>query len=305
MKWTFDELLTFLDVMDTLSITATAARLNLSKSVVSKRISDLEQALSTSLFQRSPRRLTPTDSAVTLAARLQPLLRDITDATETAAAGPKGLTGRLRIAAPMSFGTLYLGRIIADFALAHPDLEIAVEFDDEMTDLVQSRFDVGVRIGTLADSSLIARKLCIDPRMVCASPHFLEQRGTPASIADLPRFDCIDYANVHTAKLWQFDGETRGAPPVSVAIRSRIVANNGEAMRDMAIAGLGLVLLPTFIVADSLRNGRLVRVLPDARPTPYTISAVFPPTRHIAPKVRAFVDHLARHITDPPLWQVS
>ncbi|MDO9415048.1 LysR family transcriptional regulator [Pararhizobium sp.] len=305
MDWRFDDMVTFLDVLETGSITLSAARLNLSKSVVSKRISDLEQALGVALFQRSPRKLTPTESAGDFADRIRPLIRDIIDAADTVSERQSGLKGRLRIAAPMSFGTMYLSRIIADFALAHPDLQIAADFDDRMTDIVQSGFDVGIRIGALKDSSLIAKKLCTDPRVICCSPHYAAARGLPKTLEDLPNFDCLDYANVHAGQIWQFDNPAGKGPPVSVGMHSRIVANNGEAMRDMAIAGLGLVLLPMFICAEALRDGRLIPVRLDAKPSAYTIHAVYPPTRHLPAKVRAFVDHLARHITDPPLWRLA
>ncbi|MGH6862380.1 MAG: substrate binding domain-containing protein, partial [Phyllobacterium sp.] len=123
--------------------------------------------------------------------------------------------------------------------------------------------------------------------------------------AELSSFACIDYSNVNTSQLWQFDNPEAPDEPIAVPMRGRIVANNGEAMRDMAIAGLGLVLLPMFIAADALRDGRLIPVLPELRPLPYTISAVYPPTRHVSAKVRAFVDHVVRRIGNPPIWQMS
>lgn len=305
MNWRFDDIVTFLDVLETGGISLTAARLNLSKSVVSKRISDLEQALGLALFQRSPRKLIATEEALAFAARVRPLVRDLMEAADSAAMRQSGLKGRLRIAAPMSFGTMYLSRIIADFASAHTTLEIAVDFDDRLTDIVQHGFDVGVRIGTLRDTSLIGRKLCSDPRVVCCSPSYAATHGVPHAIEELPRFDCLDYANVHAGQIWQFQNPNGAGPPVSATIHSRIVANNGEAMRDMAIAGLGLVLLPMFICAEALRDGRLIAIELDAKPQVYTIHAVYPPTRHVPAKVRAFVDHLARHITEPPLWRLS
>lgn len=305
MNWRFDDIVTFLDVLETGGISLTAARLNLSKSVVSKRISDLEQALGLALFQRSPRKLTATEEALAFAARVRPLVRDLIEAADTAAVRQTSLKGRLRIAAPMSFGTMYLSRIIADFATVHAGLEIAADFDDRLTDIVQHGFDVGIRIGALRDSSLIGRKLCSDPRVVCCSPGYAATHGVPRTIGELPRFDCIDYANMHAGQIWQFQNPDGKGPPVSATIHSRIVANNGEAMRDMAIAGLGLVLLPMFICAEALRDGRLAAVELDAKPLVYTIHAVYPPTRHVPAKVRAFVDHLARHITEPPLWRLS
>jgi DNA-binding transcriptional LysR family regulator len=211
----------------------------------------------------------------------------------------------LRIAAPMSFGTLYLGRMIADFARQYPDVEIAVEFEDRMIDLVRDGYDVGIRIGILKDSSLIARKLCTDARMICCSPDFAARYGVPKTLEELSSFACIDYSNVNTSQLWQFENPASPTELISVAMRGRIVANNGEAMRDMAIAGLGLVLLPMFIAAEALRAGTLIPVMPDAKPLPYNIYAVYPPTRHVSAKVRAFIDHLVRHIGDPPIWQLE
>ncbi|MBZ9656419.1 LysR family transcriptional regulator [Phyllobacterium lublinensis] len=304
MKWRFDDLLTFIDVMETHSITATAARLNLSKSVVSKRITDLEGALGIELFQRSPRKLLATENALDFVERVRPLVREMLEVADTVGQRNRAIRGSLRIAAPMTFGTLYLGRMIADFARQYPDLEVAVEFEDRMVDLVRGGYDVGIRIGILKDSSLIARKLCTDARVICCSPDFASANGLPGTVEELSSFACIDYSNVNTSQLWQFENPASPSEPISVAMHGRIVANNGEAMRDMAIAGLGLVLLPMFIAADALRAGTLVPVLPDAKPLPYRIYAVYPPTRHVSAKVRAFVDHLTRHIGDPPIWQL-
>ncbi|MDQ0997001.1 DNA-binding transcriptional LysR family regulator [Phyllobacterium ifriqiyense] len=305
MKWRFEDLLTFLDVIETGSITATAARLNLSKSVVSKRISDLEGGLGIELFQRTPRKLVASANALDFVERIRPLVRDIMEAADTAATRNSAIRGTLRIAAPMTFGTMYLGRMIADFARQYPDLEIAVEFEDRMIDLVRGGYDVGIRIGILRDSSLIARKLCTDPRVICCSPDFANTHGLPETLGALDRFSCIDYSNVNTSQLWQFENPDKDGEPIAVPMHGRIVANNGEAMRDMAIAGLGLVLLPMFIAAEPLRAGRLIPVLPQAKPLPYNIYAVYPPTRHVSAKVRAFVDHIARHIGSPPIWQIN
>lgn len=305
MKWRFDDLLTFLDVMETGSITATAARLNLSKSVVSKRISDLEGALGIELFQRSPRKLLASDNALDFVERIRPMVREIIEAADTVGERNSAIRGSLHIAAPMTFGSLYLGRMIADFARQYPDLEVAVDFEDRMVDLVRGGYDVGIRIGILKDSSLIARKLCTDARVICCSPDFAAANGLPKNLDELGSFACIDYSNVNTSQLWQFENPASLTESISVAMHGRIVANNGEAMRDMAIAGLGLVLLPMFIAADALRAGMLIPVLPEVRPLPYRIYAVYPPTRHISAKVRAFVDHLVRHIGDPPIWQMT
>ncbi|EJM99301.1 LysR family transcriptional regulator [Phyllobacterium sp. YR531] len=305
MKWRFEDLLTFLDVIETGSITATAARLNLSKSVVSKRISDLETGLGMELFQRTPRKLLASSHALDFVERIRPLVRDIMEAADTVTERNSAIRGTLRIAAPMSFGTMYLGRMIADFARQYPDLEIAVEFEDRMVDLVRGGYDVGIRIGILRDSSLIARKLCTDARIICCSPDFARTHGMPETLDALSHFSCIDYSNVNTSQLWQFENPDKNGEPISIPMHGRVVANNGEAMRDMAIAGLGLVLLPMFIAAEPLRSVTLVAVLPEARPLPYNIYAVYPPTRHVSAKVRAFVNHIVRHIGSPPIWQMN
>ena len=300
MKWRYDDMITFLDVVETGSITATALRLNLSKSVISKRITDLEAALGTALFQRHAGRLGPTETGISLAERVKPLIGSLNEAAESAAWGLHGLRGRLAITAPMTFGTLHLGPIVADFAGLHPELEIVLEYDDRMVDLLRGGFDVGLRVGEMRDSSLIARRLCTDQRAICCSPGYAARMGLPAQPQDLTRHSGIDYALMPSAQLWQFTDEH--GRPFTAAPHSRITANNGEAMRDLAIAGLGIVSLPMFIVADPLRRGTLIRLLPDVALAPLVVSAVYPPAKPLAPKVRAFVDHLVAAMKHGPPW---
>lgn len=302
MKWRFDDLLTFMQVMENGSITTAAARLNLSKSVVSKRIADLEAALGVELFQRSTRLLKPTESAQALYDEMCPLVLQMQDAAERVSSPEHALQGRLRITAPMSFGTMYLNPVVLDFARRHPSLELVLDLDDRMVDIIRSAYDVGVRIGTLQDSNLIARKLCMERRIVCCSPDYARRRGLPETIADLATHECIDYAHRHTGQLWQFENRS-GPVPLSVMLHSRIITNNGETIRDAAIAGLGVALLPLFMISKPLQEGTLIPVLPHETPLSYTISVVYPPTRHVAAKVRAFIDHLAAAFPDPPPWE--
>jgi DNA-binding transcriptional LysR family regulator len=275
MNCRFDDILTFISVVEAGSLTSAATRLNVSKSVVSKRIRDLEAALRVELFQRSTGRVKPTEIAQSFYDRVVPLLRGITEATEVVSQRTDSLRGRLRVTAPISFGTKVLSPIIAEFARRHPELEIAVDYEDRLVNLTQAGYDVGVRIGALKDSNLKARKLCDCARTVCCSPDYATNYGTPKSVAELTRHICIDYADIRTSDYWQFDGEC-GARPVSVVMASRIVSNNFEAMRDMAIAGLGLALLPEFLAARPIRDGRLISAIPHATPSPYAISAVYP-----------------------------
>jgi DNA-binding transcriptional LysR family regulator len=302
MSWRLEEIIAFLHVVEAGSITEAARRLKLSKSVVSKRITDLEATLQQQLLRRSTRRVQPTEEGRALYTRVRPLVGELTSAVEEAT-DPDSVRGRLRIAAPMSFGTMYLSPILARFARDHPDVELAMDFDDRMVDLVAGDFDLAVRIGRLEDSSLIARKLCTSRRVVCCSPSYAERHGLPESIEDLARHRCIDYANVHAARLWQFEPARRGRRTRTVRTHSRIVANNGEAMRDAAIEGLGLALLPSFIAAEALRKGTLVDALPRETPLAYAIAAVYAPTRQVPRKVRALVEHLVRELRTPPPWE--
>lgn len=300
MRWTIEEIRTFLDVLDAGSVSGAAARSNLSKSVVSKRIADFEAALGTALFRRHAGRITPTESAEELALRLRPALTEITRAVESAAWGMAGLRGTLAISAPMSFGIRHLSPVIAEFALQHPDLEIHLDYDDQFIDLVRGRFDLAIRIGQLPDSRLIARKFCEDPRVVVASPHYITQRGEPETLADLQAHPCIGYLNLQSSSVWQFLREDGSV--VGLSLDSRISANNGEAMRDMAIAGLGIALLPMFIAHDALTSGHLMRIAKDLKPTSLPISAVWRPVKPMPMKLRAIIDHLAKAFSDGAPW---
>ncbi|GHC80542.1 bistable expression regulator BexR [Limoniibacter endophyticus] len=286
--------------MDAGTVSGAAARANLSKSVVSKRISDLEASLGTALFQRHAGRIIPTESAQELALRLRPALAEMTNAVESAAWGMTGLRGSLAISAPMSFGTTHLSPVIADFARQHPELEIILDYDDRIIDLVRGRFDLAIRVGQLRDSHLIARKLCEDPRVVVASPDYINRRGRPETLEELTDHPCTGYMNVQSTNVWQFvgaDGNVIGLP-----MTSRIIANNGETIRDMAIAGLGVALLPMFIAHDALKAGHLVRIAESLTPTPLPISAVWPPVKPMPLKLRAIVDHLTQVFHRQPYW---
>ncbi|WGS19313.1 MULTISPECIES: LysR family transcriptional regulator [unclassified Bradyrhizobium] len=305
MKWRFDDIVTFVQVMQAGSITAAADRMNLSKSVISKRISDLEAALDVELFQRSTRQLRPTDNGGAFFERMVPLLHEISETAESLSErGVSSLRGQLRITTPMSFGIMYLGPVIAEFARRHPDLELAIDYEDRHVDLVRGGYDLGIRIGDMRDSSLKARKLGECARVVCCSPSYANQHGLPKRAAELAEHICIDYAYVHAKRFWRFERDgKKGRRAISLPIRSRIIANNGDAIRDMAIAGLGIASLPAFLAAEPLRQGTLVPALPDAVQAPYTISAVYPATRHVAPKVRFFIDYLLEFFLPPLPWE--
>ena len=292
MNYRVDEIETFLTVMELGTVTAAAARLNLSKSVVSKRISDFEGRIGAALFRRNAGRITATDAALRLAERLRPALSELIAAAESASwdtDGTTSLRGLLAIAAPMSFGVLYLSPIIADFAARHPLLDLRIDYDDRARDLARDGFDVGLRVGPLGDTALKARKLCEDRLIACAAPAYLAHRGRPAHPRDLAAHDVIGYDNVADAASWQF---ARQGERITAPVRRRHGLNNGQAMMDLAAAGLGVVLLPGFLVAPALRDGRLQRILPDWTTGSLPITAVWPPVTPMPAKLRAFIDHL-------------
>lgn len=296
MNWSINDIETFLAVLDAGSISGAAARADLSKSVVSKRISDFEKTLGVPLFTRHAGRITPTDNALALSERLRPALAELIAATESVTGSEAGLRGRLTISAPMSFGIRHLGPVIAGFARAHPELEIVLDYDDQITDLGRSGFDVGLRIGHLKDSTLMSRRLCQDPRVLVASPDYLAMHGPLDDISDLPRHEIVGYLNIRLGELWPL-GADFPRPRAG-----RITANNGDAVRDLAVGGLGLALLPLFIVHDAIREQRLTHVLPDLPIEPLPVSVVWPPIRPMPRKVRLFVDHLVNAFAETPPW---
>jgi DNA-binding transcriptional LysR family regulator len=203
----------------------------------------------------------------------------------------------------MTFGTTDLGPILFAFISRHPRLGLALDLDDRITDLPGEGYDLGVRIGRLHDSSLAARKLAVSRRVVCCSPAYAQRAGLPTMIEGLAGHACIGYANVSASHVWQFEPAEAGGMPRSLVVRSRIVANNGESIRDAAIAGLGISILPVFIVAKALASGQLINALPDACPVADTIYAVYPRNRHLPTKVRAVIDHLVTVFEGEPPWE--
>jgi len=303
MSMKLDDIGAFAAVVETGSVSAAARRLGVAKSVVSKRVTELERSLGASLLKRSPRSMTLTDRGRTFYERARAIVAALDEAASAVREKEGELRGLLRIAAPMSFGTMYLGEMLWPLLRQHPALEVAIDLDDRAVDLLGSGYDLGIRIGALADSSLIGRKLADIPRVLCASPKYLASAGTPSSLDELPAHDCVGYAHLAAGQVWQFQ-PTRGSSEVrSVRVKSRFVANNGELMRAAAVAGLGLLMVPEFIAAEGLRAGALTRVLPGCRPVPTALHALYPRDRHGSPRIRTVVEHLAAAMRPRPPWE--
>lgn len=278
------------------SFTAAAERLGLSKQVVSKRVMALEARLGVRLLLRTTRRLRPTAPGLAYFEQARELVRQV-DAMDASIARHNATPrGPLRITAPMSFGTLHLGPLLPRFLLAHPEVTLEMDLGDRTVDLVGEGYDMAIRIGTLADSSLVARTIAPMEMRLCASPDYLARRGRPASPRELRSHDCVLYGHgKHVEWVFQHGGRRE-----TVAVRGRMRVNNGELVRDAALAGLGLAYLPTFIVGEALADGRLVSVLEEACPPPAAVHAVYPQHRQGALVVRAFIDFLVSSFAAPP-----
>lgn len=303
MTLKFDDMAAFAAVAESGSVSGAARRLGVAKSVVSKRVSELERGLGATLLKRTPRSVSLTEAGRTFYERSRAIMAALDEAATAVREDHGGLRGLLRIAAPMTFGTMYLGNMLWPLLREHPALEVAIDLDDRVVDLLGSGYDLGIRVGTLPDSSLVARKLVDMCRVLCASPGYLERAGAPASLDDLARHDCIGYAHLAAGQVWSFQPARGTSEPRAVRVKSRFVANNGELMRSAAVAGLGLLLVPEFIVAEALRDGSLVRVLPGCRPLPTALNAIYPRDRHGSPRVRAVVEQLLAAMKPRPPWE--
>lgn len=296
----FDDISTFVQVVDGGSFTTAAERLSIAKSAVSRRVADLESRLGAQLLQRTTRRLHLTETGRDFYERAVRILADLEEAELIVSQAHGRLRGTLRVAAPLTFGVRHLGPAIRDFAIRHPEIEFDIDFNDRQIDLIHEGFDLGVRIARLADSTLVARKLAPVRLVVSASPAYLSRVGMPATPSDLVSHRCLCYTLASEPRVWRYRAPDGSAGSVKVA--SGIRANNGDFLLDAAIAGQGILLSPTFICHEALANGRLVSLLTGYRWSDVAAYALYPRTRHLSVRVRAFVDFLVSRFSGGPYW---
>jgi DNA-binding transcriptional LysR family regulator len=279
----------FVKVVESGSFAEAGRQLRLSRSAISKHIGELEQSLGAQLVARTTRHASPTENGQLYYERALSILADI-DAADQAVtqslAAPRGL---LRVNAPMSFGTIRLGPVVADFMTRYPDLRLQLVLSDDLLDPVQDGFDVTLRIAELESSSLVARRIMPVARVLCASPDYLAARGTPGHPDDLRRHASLTYGFLLTGNQWKLSGEDGDhwiQPAWSLCV------NNAEVLRDVAIKGKGVALIPYFIAEHALQTGLLRAILTDYSAPPLALYAIYPPTRHLSVKVRFFIDFL-------------
>lgn len=273
--------------------------LGLTRSAVSKAVMELEQLLGARLLDRTTRRVSPTEaglayyeSCVDILARVEETEMQVSRLHDE----PRGV---LKINAPMSFGSIFLGPLIAEFLSSYPGLRVELALNDRFIDPIEEGFDVTLRIGILSDSSLIARKLAPARRVLVASPGYLDAFGVPREPDDLAQHRCLNYGHTTTLQRWQLasKGQT-----VNVAINSVLCSNNGDVLRAAALAGQGITKLPTFLVGPDIKSRRLQPVLPDHPPTELNIFAIYAPNRYLAAKTRVLIDFLVSRLGDKPAW---
>lgn len=281
----------FVRIVDAGSLSDAARRLNLSLAVVSRRLSQLEDRLGVRLANRTTRTLSMTEEGHRFYDRCVRILAEVEEAKMEAMSGKDNAIGRLRITTTLAFGTKHLGPLLADFAKLHPRLTIYLNASDNITNLVESGYDLAVRFGALADSNLISRQMARNARVICASPEYLARHGTPAVMEDLLRHECIVYGEPPLDTWTSTDGR-------SVVVAGRIATSSGVLAHELALTGEGLVLKSIWDVYEDLAAGRLQIVLPDLKLAAAPIHALFPHGKLAAAKVRLCVDYLAARLKE-------
>lgn len=270
------------------SFSAVARELGSSQSAVSKQIAALEKSLGVQLFARTTRRLSPTNEGMRLYEHVRQML-DAADALRAATGQAAEPAGVLRMTLPSAYGRRRITPLLPTYLERHPLVRLDVHLSDQISDLVEDGFELGIRIGTLAPSSLMARPVGILEHMVVATPRYLTSHRQPEVPTDLAEHNCILYANEGRWSRWAFESET-GRHVVDVEGPVRV--NDSEAMCEMVRAHMGLAMLPTWVAEEPVRKGELLNLLPDYYPIPVPVNAVYPQTRFLSMRARTFIDFL-------------
>jgi DNA-binding transcriptional LysR family regulator len=286
----------FVNVVASNGYAEAARRLGVTRSAVSKAVTELERQLGVRLLDRTTRRVSVTEPGSIYYERCVAILSQVEESEAEIARLHEEPRGLLRINGPMSFGTLYLGDAVSDFMGAYPDLRIELDLTDRFIDPLAEGVDVTIRIGALLDSSLIARKIAETTLALVASPSYLAERGVPKRPEDLIAHSGLDYGRQQPSPRWKL---ARSGGVASVPIDARLFSNNGEVLRSAAVRGRGLALLPAFLVEDDVRAGRLVSVMDDAVPPAVGIWALYAPNRFVPAKIRLFIDFLVARFGAP------
>jgi DNA-binding transcriptional LysR family regulator len=296
----FASIAVFVAAVDEGSLVAAGRRFGLSASMAGKYVSALEAELNVRLLHRSTRSLSLTDAGRAYYVRCQRILEEFDDANREASDAHGTVRGTLRVAAPVTFGTLHMGEVVARYLDDHPHVNIEVSLDDRYVDLQSAGIDVAIRIGQLPDSDLVARRLAPCRMAMCASPAFLEREGTPQDPEDLRRAPRLAFNEAVSVPEWVLTDKQNREHVIDGPLRMQ--ANNMQMLLSAALAGVGIAYGPTFVLGKDIKAGNLVKLLPDYRTAELTINAVYPTARYVPSKVRQFIDYLAKAFKDEPPW---
>lgn len=281
------------------SFAQAARELGLTRSSVSKAVIELEHLLGVRLLDRTTRRVRPTEAGLAYYQRCSDVLATIEETELQLSRLNDEPRGVLKVNAPMSFGTLYLGNFIANFIQTYPELKVELTLNDRFVDPIEQGFDITIRIGILPDSSLVARRIAPARRVLVASPHYLSAHGEPKTPDDLTIHRCLSYGHSTAAQRWQLTHKGR---VLAVPIQSGLCSNNAEVLRVAAVNGLGIAKLPTFIAGPDIRAGRLKPVMCDYPAVDLVIYAIYAANRFVPAKLRLFIDALVERFAQEPEW---
>jgi len=293
-----NDIIVFTKVVETKSFTGAADALGLPKSTVSRKLAQLEERLGVRLVQRTTRKLALTEIGEAYYARCSRIVADIHSAEQLVTDMQSTPRGRLRMTASVDFSTRFLGEIVAEFLAQHPDINVELEATDRVVDLIDEGFDLAVRFGPMAESTLIARRLCSLGLVLCASPAYLAKRGAPQTIDELDEHDHVLFTPTSRNQTWTLVGP--GDASYEFGRPARLASNNFGAVVDVARAGGGVTLISEFMVTEEFKSGSLVAVLPEWRTRPTDVHAVYPARQNLPPRLTLFLDHLAKSLNPPP-----
>jgi DNA-binding transcriptional LysR family regulator len=294
-----NEIVIFARVVQSGSFTTAAAELGMPKSTVSRKVTELEERLKARLLQRTTRKLSLTDVGRTYYDYCARIVAEVEDAERAVSSLQDAPRGLLRVTAGTNAG--WLGSIVGDFLKRYPEVRIELVCTGRVVDLIEERFDLGIRAGALTDSTLVARNLGLARWFLVAMPAYLKKRGRPKSPGDLEKHDCLLFGSGASGSVLRLENGERS---VQLTLSPRMLANDMDVLCQAASAGIGIALLPAFLCVEDLRTHKMERVLPDWNVPSTPMHVVYPTARHVSPKVKTFVEHLQQRMTPPP-WELG
>lgn len=292
----------FAYVVEEKSFSAAARRLNLSKSVVSKQVTQLERSVGARLLNRTTRALSLTEAGTVFYEHCNRILEELEEAKLAVGRLQSVPRGVLRLSAPVAFGRLHVAPALPDFLACYPELQVDMNTTDRYVDIAEEGYDVVIRIVDEPSANFVARRLAPVNRRICGTPEYFARHGVPQTPDDLEQHNCLTYTYYNPRDPWRLRGPEG---PISVRATGNLRVNDDDALAEAVMRGLGVALLPTFLIGNALQDGRLQAVLADYVPLERYIYALYLPNRHLSAKVRAFIDFFVAHIGDQPYWDVG